>query len=264
MVPRIYEQFYAQRVFDIEEVKPLFPDIQQARNALHYAKTHRYIKRIKGGLYTVVPFEARADERAWEAYSPDLFLIGTRVVEPYCFSHGSALVIYGLVPYRTARVIITSPKRFHGFTWQETSYVPVHTTDFFGARTSYYKEDLPVQVTDFEKTFLDCIQRFDLAGGLIGFYRALYRFGFLNPPKVTEYLARYDSRAFKVRVGFTLWQMKERWDIPLSLTEPLLDLSTEGGPYHLDPSLPLELCELDQVWNLYIPKGFREMSRPVE
>ncbi|MEO7995197.1 MAG: hypothetical protein ABI743_12435, partial [bacterium] len=155
MVPRIYEQFYAQRVFDVDEVKPLFPDIQQARNALHYAKERRYIKRIKGGLYCVVPFEARGDDEAWARYSPDMFLIGARVVEPYYFSHLSALAIYGLVPYRPYRFIITSPKRFRPFTFQEASYIPVHTTDFYGGRTVYYKDDLPVSVSDFEKTFLD-------------------------------------------------------------------------------------------------------------
>lgn len=263
MVPRIYEKFYAQRVFSLEEVKPLFPDLQQARNALHYAVKRKYLKRIKGGLYTIVPWEARGDDAAWESYAPDMFLIGSRVATPYYFSHRSALTIYGLIEHRFPRVIITSPKRFAPFAFQSFEFVPVHSTEFFGGKTVYYKEDLPVEVSDFEKTFLDCVQRFDLAGGLIPFYRALYRFGFLNPPKLLEYLDRYDSRAFKVRVGFTLWSMRERWDIPNALLDPLLDLAQEGGPWQLDRSLPLELCELDPVWQLWIPQNFREMSRPV-
>jgi predicted transcriptional regulator of viral defense system len=263
MVPRIYEHFYAQRVFDIEEVKPLFPDVQQARNALHYARTRKYIKRIKGGLYTVVPFDARGDDTAWEAYAPDLFLIGSRIIEPYMFSHLSALAIYGLVEYRPNRFMITSPKRFKPFAFQGADYLPVHTSNFFGARTVYYKEELPVQVSDFEKTFLDCLQRFDLAGGVVGFYRALWRFGFLNPPKLIDYLEHYPSQAFRIRVGFTLWHMRERWDIPQSLLNPLLDEAQAGGPWELDRSLPQEMCELEPVWNLWIPQNFRELSRPV-
>lgn len=264
MVPRLYERFYGQRVFSLEEVKPLFPDVQQARNALHYATTRRYLKRIKGGLYTIVPWEARQDDTTFAAYAPDMFLIGSRIVSPYCFSHRSALTIYGLIEGRFPRVIITSPKRFTPFSFQQMDFVPVHTTDFFGVRTVYYKDDLPVEVTDFEKTFLDCIQRFDLAGGLIPFFRSLYRFGFLNPPKLQEYLERYDSKALRIRVGFTLWSMRERWDIPLALLNPLLDLAQEGGPWQLDRSLPLELCELDPVWHLWVPHNFRELSRPVE
>jgi predicted transcriptional regulator of viral defense system len=263
MVPRVYEQFYPQRVFSVEEAAGLFPDIQQTRNALHYAKKQRYLKRIKGGLYCVVPFEYRAQESEWERYSPDLFLIGTRIVEPYAFSHCSALFIYGLTESKPNRVIITSPKRFRPFRWQEAQYVSVHTTDFFGVRTVYHKEDLPVQITDFEKTFLDCLQRFDLAGGMIPFYRALHRFGFLNPPQLVAYLDRIDSKALKVRAGFTLYQMRGKWEIPQSLLNPLLDLAAEGPPGHLDRGYPVELCELDPLWNLWVPQGFKEITKPV-
>ncbi|MCX6645931.1 MAG: hypothetical protein NTY09_06205 [bacterium] len=34
MVPKIYKQFYSQKVVTLDEIKPLFPDEQQARNAV--------------------------------------------------------------------------------------------------------------------------------------------------------------------------------------------------------------------------------------
>ncbi|HYE78356.1 MAG TPA: hypothetical protein VEI97_10240, partial [bacterium] len=161
------------------------------------------------------------------------------------------------------RITITSPQRFRPFVWQDTAYVPVHARDFFGARAVTHRAGLTIEVSDFEKTFLDCLQRFDLAGGMVPFYRALHRFGFLNPARLMEYLDRFGSQALKVRAGFTLYHLRNRWDIPPSVLNRLLDL-TSSGPYFLDRSLPTELCDLDPLWNCWIPKDFAELTRPVE
>lgn len=257
MVPKLYKQFYEQRVFSLDEATRFFPDKQQARNAVHYMKENGYLKQIKAGLYCVIPFEYQGKE-----YSPDLVLIGSRLAEPYFFSHYTALRIYGLVDTPLPRITITSPTRFRPFEFEGRIFQNVHTKHFFGFKEHLFKDNLDVFVSDLERTFLDCLNRFELAGGMVRVYRTMFSFGFLNYLLLMEYLEKIGNKTLTAKVGFTLDFLRNRWDVPSDIIDELRKRIAGDTIYYLDRNIPEGLGQLESEWNLIIPKSFRELVRP--
>lgn len=259
LVPKLYREFYEKRVFTLEDAIPYFPDAQQARNAIHYMKKKGYLKQIKAGLYCIIPFEFQGKPD----YSPDVILIGSHIVEPYFFSHLTALHIYGLVDIPLHRIVITSPKRFRRFTFGERIFQNVFTSDFFGFKTHPYKENLEVYVSDLERTFLDCLNRFELAGGMVRFFRAMYSFGFINYLLLMEYLDKLKNKTLVAKVGFTLDYLSGRWDVPQEIINDLKKMISGETIYYLDRNIAKGFGELNKDWNIIIPKSFRELVRPI-
>lgn len=257
VVPKLYRTFYDQRVFSLEEASRHFPDKQQARNAVHYMKQHGYLKQIKAGLYCVIPFEFQDKD-----YSPDLVMVGSRLVDPYFFSHYTALRIYGFVDTPLHRIVITSPERFRKFTFEQRTFQNVHTVHFFGYKSHPFKDNLDVYVSDLERTFLDCLSRFELAGGMVRVYRTMSSFGFLNYLLLMEYLEKIGNKTLMAKVGFTLDFLRDRWDVPPDILESLKKNIAGDTIYYLDRNIPEGMGELEPTWRLIIPKSFRELVRP--
>ena len=260
LVPKLYRIFYEKRVFTLEDAIQHFPDIQQARNAVHYMKEHGYLKQIKAGLYSVIPFEFQNKED----YSPDLILVGSHLVNPYFFSHITALHIYGFVDLPMVKIVVTSPERFRRFTFQDKTFQNVHTKHFFGFKQHVYKESLDVWVSDQERTFLDCVNRFDLVpGGMVRVYRTMYSFGFLNYLLLMDYLDKIGSKTLMVKAGFTLEYLRNRWEVPSDIIDKLREAAQGATIYYLDRNIAKGTGELNKTWNLVIPKTFYELIRPV-
>ena len=257
MVPKLYKEFYDQRVFTLEEAAGFFPDKQQARNAVHYMKKNGYLKQIKAGLYCVVPFEYQDKH-----YSPDLVLVGSRIVKPYFFSHYTALRIYGFVDVQMHRIVITSPIRFRKFSFENRTFQNIHTKHFFGFKSHPFKENLDVKVSDLERTFLDCLNRFELAGGMVTVYRTMYSFGFINYLLLMEYLEKIGNKTLMAKVGFTLEYLRDRWEVPSDIIEEIRKGISGETVYYLDRHIAEGFGELDTKWNLIVPKSFRELVRP--
>jgi predicted transcriptional regulator of viral defense system len=259
LVPKLYRVFYERRVFTLDDASPFFPDKQQARNAIHYMKTNGYLKQIKSGLYCIIPFEFQGKED----YSPDIILVASHLVEPYFFSHLTALHIYGFVDTPLPKIVVTSPKRFRRFTFQERIFQNVHTGHFFGFKTHPYKENLDVYISDLERTFLDCLNRLELAGGMVRFFRTMYSFGFLNYLLMMEYLQKIGNKTLMSKVGFTLDYLGGRWEVPGEIINDLKKSITGETVFYLDRNIAKGFGELNKDWNLIVPKSFRELVRPV-
>lgn len=253
MVPRIYKQFYKQRVVTLDEIKPLFPDEQQARNAVAYLIKHNYAKRIKGGLYYLIPFEQR--DQPWQ---PDVLIVGSKISKDYYFSHAAAFAIFGILSAPPPRIPITVPKRFRRFKYGIFNFYPVETQHFFGFKDMDYK-GITVKVSDMERTFIDALTRLDLSGGVIGAFRNLSLLGFINYPLLMEYLDKIGKRSTMVRCGFALDFFRERWEIDKSVVSELKKRAKAGPVYYLDRDIPKGMGKLVKDWNLIIPAAFPDL-----
>ena len=253
MVPRIYERFYKQRVFTLEEVKPLYPDEQQARNAISYLIKHGYARRVKSGLYYLIPFEYR--DTPWQ---PDVILIGSKISNEYFFSHAAAFAIFGLLPAPPPRIPITVPKRFRKFKFGIYTFYPVETSHFFGFKDYDYK-GTTVKVSDMERTFIDALSRLDLSGGVVGAFRNLSLLGFINYPLLMEYLEKIGKRSAMVRCGFALEFFRDKWEVDEKVLSELKRRAKEGPVYYLDRGIPKGTGKLIKSWNLIIPAAFEDL-----
>jgi len=253
MVPRIYKQFYGQRVVTLEEIKPLFPDDQQARNAVAYLIKHDYARRVKGGLYYLIPFEHRGTN-----WKPDVLIVGSKIASDYYYSHATALNLFGILPAPPPRIAITTPARFRKFSFGNYSYYPVETMHFFGFRNLDYR-GISVKVSDFERTFIDCLSRLDLSGGVVGAFRNLASMGFINYPLLMDYLEKIGKKSIMVRCGFALEFFRDKWEVNEDVLKELKSRAKSGSVYYLDRGIPKGTGKLVKSWNLIIPAMFQEL-----
>jgi len=253
MVPRIYKQFYSQRVVTLEEIKPMFPDEQQARNAVAYLIKNGYARRVKSGLYYLIPFEHRGTE--WQ---PDVLIVGSKVAPKYFYSHAAALTLFGILSTTPPRIPITTLKRFRRFTYRQHIFYPVETRHFFGIRELDYK-GITVNVSDMERTFIDCLSRLDLSGGVVGAFRNLSMLGFINYPLLMEYLEKIGKKSAMVRCGFALDFFRDVWEVDKTVVDELKERAQSGPVYYLDRGIPKGTGKLVKKWNLIIPAAFEDL-----
>jgi len=253
MVPRIYKKFYNQRVVTLDEIKPLFPDEQQARNAVAYLIKNGYANRVKSGLYYLIPFEHRG--AAWE---PDVIIVGSKISKEYFYSHATALALFGILPTAPPRIALTVQERFRKFKFGNHSYYPVETRHFFGFRDLDYK-GIIIKVSDRERTFIDCLSRLDLSGGVVGAFRNLRNFGISNHVLLLDYLDRIGKKSTMVRCGFALEHFRENWEVNPEIITELKKRAKDGPVYYLDRGIPKGTGKLVKEWNLIIPSAFQDL-----
>ncbi len=256
MVPKLYRRFYEQRIFTLDEIRGDYPDPQQARNAVHYLIKNGYARKIKAGLYTVIPFEFRDKN-----YVPDGLLVGKLLAKDYFFSHATALYVLGVMPTYHPRVVVTSRQRFRRFNFEGIDYYCLVSKHFFGFKEHDYK-GTQVQVSDQERTLIDVVNRFDLSGGIVGTFRNLYHLGFINYPKLMEYLETIGKRSLYVKVGFTIDYLQGHWEVDQEILKELQNIATaQDTIYYLDRSIPKGMGRLEKQWNLIIPNMFEELVK---
>lgn len=224
--------------------------------ALWRLTTKGNLVRVKEGLYAAVPPEHVGSE-----YEFDRYLLFDRAMgRAGALAFHSALELHGAANSRFTTVFYLSVKRSKPFEFQSIYYRPVLASKIFGT-TVHYLGDQPVNVTDKERTFLDCIRRPDLCGGVEEYLKSLEAFTLLDPLKLMDYLERFDERGLYNRAGFVLSHLKDSIRVP----DHLLDhLRAKIGPnaIYLEPG-KRSGGRLVKEWNLLVPRDLEELVRHV-
>lgn len=118
--------------------------------------------------------------------------------------------------------------------------VRVNEEKFFGVRKEWI-EEMPVSITDKEKTIIDCLDKLHYAGGIIEVAKAL-KSGSLNYNQLSEYALKINNFAVVRRLGYLCEQMEIPIDLPHPLSKKYL---------LLDPTMPAT-GKNDQKWRLII------------
>jgi predicted transcriptional regulator of viral defense system len=98
--------------------------------------------------------------------------------------------------------------------------------------------DATFRISDREKTLLDCLDRFDLSGGI---EEAVHMISVLlpeaDPARLLTYVPAMQNQALVHRLGFILESLATQQPVPATLLDGLADLV---GPhvYPLDPHGP--------------------------
>jgi len=225
-----------------------------ARMALWRLSAKGNLVRVREGLYGAVP-----PERVGSEYEFDRYLLFDRIMDRTgALAFHSALELHGVANSRHTTLYYLSAKRSKPFEFQGILYRSVLTSEVFGT-TLHYLGDIPVNVTDRERTFLDCIRRPDLCGGVEEYLKSLEMFSAMNPDKILEYLERFDEKALYHRAGFVLSILSDRIRVPDSL---LVALRGKVGP---DPCylVPGKRSggRLVKDWNVLVPRNIEELAR---
>lgn len=225
-----------------------------ARMALWRLSTKGNLVRVREGIYGAVPPEHVGSE-----YEFDRYLLFDKVMERTgALAFHSALELHGAANSRYTTVYYLSTKRSRRFEFQGILYRPVAASEMFGT-TVHYLDDVPLNVTDRERTFLDCIRRPDLCGGVEEYLKSFESFSAMDPDKILEYLERYGEKTLYHKAGFVLHHLKDRVRVPEDL---LISLRAKVGPNpcYLVPGKRVG-GRLVKEWNVLVPRNLEEMVR---
>jgi len=254
---RLYLFALERRVLTTQEAIEAHGDGPAARKLLVGLVRKAYLIRVMRGLYGAVPPEFAGTE-----HEIDRYLISHKASRSSgALAFHSALELHGVANATLNEVYCIMCGRIHPFTFQGVDYRFINASEVFGTSRSV-RQGITVTVTDRERTFLDCIRRPELAGGLDELLRSLGTFHSIDTVVLGEYLGRFDERSLIQRTGVILSLLKENLRVP---AEFLAGLRTGVGKkvYYLTPGMGRGVGRLDKEWNVIVPLNIAEVMRGV-
>ena len=195
----------SKQIFTYEDaVKAYGSSNRRLRELLSTLVKRGWLQRIEKGKYLILPFEA-GREREWTEHE---FIIASYLIEPYYIGFRSALNYFGYTEQisRTVFIVSTSRKLKSSMAISGVAYrfVYISKRKFFGAKQISVGGS-QVNISEPEKTIVDCLDRLRYCGGISEVAKALwYGRDELDFTKMAEYSRRNGNRAASQRLGYLI------------------------------------------------------------
>ena len=209
-----------------------------------------WIERIEKGKYMIIPLGAEKGK-----YTLNEFIIGSMLIQPYAVAYWSALHFYGFTEQIPHIVFIQTTSRkkrqkieIFGVTYQ---VVRIKKDKFFGIRKEWI-EDTQVNITDREKTIIDCLDKPQYCGGIIEVAKALKQEKF-SVEQLSDYAIKMGNSGVIRRLGY----LCNLLDLKIKL--PKVDVRNY---LYLDPTM-LKKGFKNAKWRLIVnidEKAFEELE----
>ncbi len=217
------------------------------------------VKSIRRGLYAVVPQGSNPDN-----FKADEILIASRLAKDTVLAFHTALEVMGYSHSVLYRYYYYTPSRKRKINVNNREYVSVQsqvnkTNKFYesvGFQTQTY-HNLNVTLTDRERTFVDCINKPDYAGGIEEVYRSVEKYPYLDFDKILNYLALLKSKVLYARVGFFLEQHRKQFFVEEEILKKI-QLNIPSSVVYFDPKR--KNGKLVEKWNLIVPENVIEIK----
>ncbi|MGQ3330798.1 type IV toxin-antitoxin system AbiEi family antitoxin domain-containing protein [Halorubrum sp. FL23] len=204
-----------------------------------------WLDRLFPGTYLIVPLAAGEEAM----YTTHEYLIAAHMAEPMYIGYYSALSHHGLTEQVPRTVYVVTPTRaqnreIHGVPYRVTM---VTEQKFFGTESTSI-EGTTVQISDLEKTLVDCADHPEFCGGiheLASAMRTADEEG-CSWGTVGEYLDRLDNGAATKRIVY----LADQLGIDITDREDLVESFTSGYSL-LDPTRP-ETGATDSMYRLRV------------
>lgn len=237
-----------KQVFTIDEAEKVF-DVERGslRVILSRMEDDGLVERLERGKYLVIPLSARKG-----GYTLNEFVIGSELVEPYAISYWSALNYHGLTEQipNTVFVQTTSRKKKRDLNVFGVRYliIKISESKFFGVEKVWI-DNVSINITDREKTIVDCLDRPEYCGGVIEVAKALNN-------EVYDYdrLSRYAVNMKNSGVIRRLGYLCDYLGIPI-----VLPAINSRNYLYLDPTMPKKGVT-DRKWRLKVNISLGELE----
>ncbi len=208
--------------------------------ALHRLERKGWLQRLDRGVYLLVPLEA-GPERLWTE-SP--LVITPYLIKPSAIAYWSALSYWQMTEQIPRITFVQSTKRKRPLEIQgmQFQFVTIKREHYFGV-VERKINDNKFDVTDREKTLIDCADRPDLSGGIVQLSQAIKNaHEQIDWARVDGYLERWGGGAVVKRLGYLVDELKipvpgredrlKRWRAMLTQGISLLEPGAgKRGPY---------------------------------
>ncbi len=213
--------------FTFEEAKKLMNNnISVTKTILSRYEKKGFIERIEKGKYLIIPLGAQKGE-----YTINEFIIGSLLIKPYAISYWSALNFYGFteqIPIQTF-IQTTSRKKNQNIKVLgiEFKIVTIKKEKFFGLTQEWINDNL-INITDKEKTIIDCLDKPQYCGGILEIAKSLKKMA-LDINQLVLYAQNINNSAVIRRLGYLC-------DL-LNIDVKLPTINTRNYVF-LDPTMP--------------------------
>lgn len=253
--PKIYRDFYKKRVFTFQEIIDQYSrvnTIDSLRTMVRDCKKSGYIGAIRSSLYYIIPHGNTRED-----YIVDRYLIAGKLVESGIIAYHSALELHGVAESAFNRVYILASHSIAPFEFQGVKYITVKGMSTFG-KTSIYRQGVAINVTDRERTLLDCLDRLKYSGGLEEFLKSIQAFPSVALGKIERYLKKMDKKSMYCKAGYVLSLFEANWTFPHKLRKKIGSNITKKIYYMSDIK---KTGRLIKKWNLIAPKNINEIIK---
>jgi predicted transcriptional regulator of viral defense system len=248
MRTKLLDQLARKRMFTVEDAMKVSDyDKGTLRVVLSRLEKMGWIERIEKGKYMVIPLGAKKGE-----YTLNEFVIGSVLVNPSAIAYWSALNYHGLTEQIPATVFVqtTSRKKRQELEIFGVKYriIRIKREKFFGIEKAWFDE-FQVNVTDREKTVVDCLDKPKYCGGVIEVAKAL-AYGDLDFERLSEYAVKIGNSGVVRRLGYLCEVLGLKIDLPkINVKNYLL----------LDPTMPKK-GKVNSRWRLIINLDIGELE----
>jgi predicted transcriptional regulator of viral defense system len=194
-----------KRIFTFKDAARAYGSSGQGlRKLLSTLVKRGWLQRVEKGKYLILPFEA-GREREWTEHE---FIIASYLIKPYYIGFRSALNYYGYTEQVSRTVFIASTRRklkssleISGVTYR---FVLLSERKFYGTKQIPI-DGYQVNISEPEKTIVDCLDQLRYCGGISEVAKALwYGRDELDFIKMAEYSRRNGNRAASQRLGYLI------------------------------------------------------------
>jgi predicted transcriptional regulator of viral defense system len=187
-------------IVTMEQAQALWTPPERTADALYRLAQKGWLRRLERGVYLLIPLEA-GPARNW---SENGWVIAQFLASPAVIAYWSALHYWNMTEQIPQVIFVQTtrrkqPKEIAGVKFQ---FVTVIARHFFGIAMVHIAGKT-IQVTDREKTLIDCAARPDLSGGILQLAQALRNSaGQIHWERLDAYLERWGGGAVVKRLGY--------------------------------------------------------------
>ncbi len=187
-------------IFSFKEAKEILEfDYLTTKVVLSRLEKKGWIERIEKGKYMIIPLGAEKGK-----YTLNEFVIGSMLVKPYAIAYWSALNHYGLTEQIPSTVFVQTLARKKKQKMEifgvEYQIVRIKEEKFWGIHKEWI-EEMQINITDKEKTIVDCIDKPQYCGGIIEVAKALKNASF-DMKKLSKYARKMGNSGVVRRLGY--------------------------------------------------------------
>lgn len=221
-----------------------------------FLKTGKLV-RIKRGLYAAVNIFGDSE--------PDRYLIAAKLRPEYYIGYHTALELHGCAysAYRHCYVAVNRSSCFRAFDFGGVRYSPVVQQNLTTGVDTVDRYGKTLRLSSPSRTFVDCLRRMELAGGLEECLKSLDGLRGVKFQSVETVLDMYDEEVLRRKTGFVLELLQKHSPYYRGVKGADLDrLASRVGKSTLYME-PGARSKRSRRWNLYVPRDIEHMLRGV-
>jgi predicted transcriptional regulator of viral defense system len=178
----------------------------QAQKIAYRMAQANLARRLRRGVYALLPPADWTDREGFAAnwYLAAAALAGT---DDHFLAYYTAMELHGMIAHPLRTVFIAATRRHANVRTGPVRFrfVTLTPQKFFGAEDRQVEPGQAVRVASLERTFIDCIDRLDLCGGIEEVFRGLKaKMADINADRLVRFVQRFDRPPVTKRLGFLL------------------------------------------------------------